>query len=97
LLSTLSDEVKATQAHVHTPARTIDGDEQQLLWPYDLHQFVDVIKDADHHFLLCQLDLLLIRMAGLVDDAVGIQVQIVNVRRCLCGRELLVEERVALA
>lgn len=53
---------------------TVDGHEQQLPRLDDLNQLVDVMKDLDHHIVLGQLDLALVRMGAIVDDAVHVQI-----------------------
>ena len=79
-------------ARVHT----VNGHEEQLLGLHDLEQLVQVVEDFNNHLRLRELRSRIIAMRTVVDDAVHVQVQVVNLGD-VGLRNGLIDEGVPLA
>ena len=75
---------------------TVDGHEEQLLGLHDLEQLVHVVEDLHDHLRLCKLGARVVAMRAVVDDAVHVQVQVVDLGD-VGLRDGLVDEWVSLA
>ena len=58
--------------------RTIDGHEEQLLRLYDLEELLQIPKDLDDHLLLCDFPSGVVPVCAIVDDAIHVQVKVVD-------------------
>lgn len=77
--------------------RTVDGQEHELLGLGDLDEFVQVHEDAQHHLCLCQAQRGVVRVRAVVDDAVHVEVQVVDLRGRLGRCHGHIKERIPLA
>ena len=75
---------------------TINGHKEQPLWLDNLKQLVKVGENLDYHLLLSELRARIIAVRTIVNDAVHVEVQIVNYRR-FANISWLVEQRVSFA
>ena len=77
-------------------APTVNGHEEQLLRLHDLEQLVQVVENFHNHLRLRQLGARIIAMRAVVDDAVHVQVQVVDLGD-VGLRNGLVDQRIPLA
>lgn len=70
---------------------TIDGREKQLLRLHNLEQPINVFKCLQNHLLLCELDVRVIAMSAIVNDAIHVQVEVIEYRNIGAGTGLIGE------
>lgn len=75
---------------------TINGHEKQSLWLDNLKQLVKVGEDLDDHLLLSQLGAWIVSVRTIMNDAIHIQVQVVD-QRSFANIGWLIEQRISLA
>jgi hypothetical protein len=79
----------------HLP-HTIDCQEDQPAGLHDLYEFVEVSKDTHDHLGLGELESWVICMRAVVDDAVHVEVEVVDLWRRIRRSDGHVEQRIAL-
>ena len=73
---------------------TIDCSKKKLLWLDDLEKLLNIGKNLEYHFLLCQLDIGGIAMSAVVNNSIHVQVQVVN-DGDMCAGYWLIDEGVS--
>ena len=88
----------ALLVHLGPRGDSVDGDVQQSTRPCKLHEAVDLAAHANVHVAVTPADgLARIAMRGIVQDAVGVEVEVVDLRH---GHRLVdgaIDQRVPLA
>ena len=74
---------------------TINRSEQQLLGLHDLEELLKVLEDLDNHLVLRELYIRIVSMRAVVDDAIHVQVQVVDHGHMGAGYGLI-DQRVPL-
>jgi hypothetical protein len=82
--------------YVATAELTINRHEHQFAWLHDVDQLVQVAEDAYDHLRLCQLQVGVVRMRTVMNNAIHVQVQVVHLGRGLCCCDWHVEQWVPL-
>ena len=75
---------------------TVYGSKEKLLWLDNVEEPVYVLKCLQHHLFLCELDIGVISMGAIMDNAVHVQIEVV-IDRYVCAGTWLICQRISLA